>query len=88
MKVPAITTDSSGCNEVIKDNVNGFICARNSAEDLASKMEKILCLSADQLTEMGCNGRKIVLHKFDVRFTIEKYGQALNGMFENKIKAL
>jgi glycosyltransferase involved in cell wall biosynthesis len=77
MQVPAITTNSNGCKEVIKDDINGFICNKNDAEDLAFKMEKMLCLSSLQLQEMGCRGREIVLHKFDVKFTIEKYSRAV-----------
>jgi glycosyltransferase involved in cell wall biosynthesis len=80
MQLPVITTDNNGCNEVIKHNINGFICGKNNAEDLASKMEKILSLTHSQLAEMGCRGREIVLNKFDVKFTIEKYDHAVNSI--------
>ena len=75
MQVPVITTDNGGCTEVIKDNINGFICYKNDATDLAIKMEKMLSLSTEELTEMGYKGRQIVSDRFDVKFIISRYKQ-------------
>jgi glycosyltransferase involved in cell wall biosynthesis len=73
MQIPAITTNNDGCTTVIKDGINGFICEMNNAEDLAAKMEKILCMQPETLQEMGQRGREFVLQKFDVKFVIEQY---------------
>lgn len=84
MQVPVITTNNNGCKEVILNNVNGFICSKNNAKDLAAKMEKVICLEPSQLAEMGCKGREIVMNKFDVKLTIEKYNQVVNKILDNK----
>ena len=75
-----ITTNSSGCKEVIKDNINGFICDKNDGEDLALKMEKMLGLTSEQLKEMGCKGREIVVNKFDIKFVVQNYEHVLTKL--------
>lgn len=84
MQLPAITTNNSGCKEVIKNNINGFICSKNNAEDLAAKMEKMLNLTPAQLAEMGRRGREIVLDKFEIQFTIAKYNEAVKNVIRKK----
>jgi glycosyltransferase involved in cell wall biosynthesis len=80
MQIPAITSDNEGCTAVIKDGINGFICEKNSAEDLAIKMEKMLHTKPDTLQKMGQSGRELILQEFDVKFVIEKYVNLINQL--------
>lgn len=83
MELPAITTYNRGCVEVVEDEVNGYLCKPNNAEDLALKMEKMMNLSPEQRAHMGKRGRAIVLEKFDVRKIIQEYANTLISAFEN-----
>lgn len=70
---PIITTDRSGCREVIDDGVNGFVVKQQDSDDLIEKIEKFLALSAEQRAEMGKAGRAKVEREFDRRIVVDKY---------------
>ena len=73
MAKPIITTDNVGCRDVVKDNLNGFICHPKDIEDLVAKIEKFIKLSSEEKKEMGKNGREVVLKNFDESIIIQKY---------------
>lgn len=75
---PIITTDRSGCREVIEDGVNGFIVKQQDSQDLINQIEKFLSLPHIQKCEMGKAGRKKVEKEFDRRIVVEKYISAIN----------
>ncbi|MDA9656065.1 glycosyltransferase family 4 protein [Flavobacteriales bacterium] len=73
MSIPIITTDVPGCNDVVEDGYNGFICEVKSSESLQKKIKKMIELSSEKRIEMGKNGRKIVIDKFDEDIIIKHY---------------
>lgn len=73
MSLPIITTDVPGCNDVVKNEYNGFICEVKSIESLKQSIKKIIELSAEKRNEMGINGRKIAISKFDENIVIQHY---------------
>lgn len=74
---PIVTTDAPGCREVVYNNFNGFLCKVKSAKDLASKMEKTVHLSYENLKEFGHQSRLIVEEVFDEKIVINKYISAI-----------
>jgi glycosyltransferase involved in cell wall biosynthesis len=82
MSLPIVATNVPGCRDVVKDGVNGFLCAPYSAQDLADKLKLMLGLSAEQLAEMGRRGREKVEHEFDEKIVIKKYREAILSIFE------
>lgn len=70
---PIVATNVPGCNNVVENNYNGFLCNLKDAEDLAVKMYDMLRLNEEALQLMGENGRKKVELQFDERFVVEKY---------------
>lgn len=74
---PIITTDRSGCKEVVDDGVNGFVVKQQDSSDLIEKIEKFLSLSLDERKKMGEAGRTKVEKEFDRRIVIEKYKKEL-----------
>jgi galacturonosyltransferase len=75
---PIITTDRSGCREVVDDNINGFIVKQNDTEDLIRKIEKFLALSHEEKMYMGLVGRKKVEREFDRTIVVNKYINEIN----------
>jgi len=73
MSLPIITTDVPGCNDVVKNEYNGFICEVKSIESLKQSIKKIIELSAEKRNKMGINGRKIAISKFDENIVIQHY---------------
>ena len=70
---PIITTDRSGCREVIDDGVNGFVVKQKDSQDLIEKIERFLALSPDERRAMGLAGRAKVEKEFDRKIVIQKY---------------
>lgn len=73
MELPIITTDNVGCREVVKHDINGFICKSQDAASLAYWMEKVVSCSAIQREKMGRFGRQLVIKKFDEQLIIKYY---------------
>ncbi len=76
---PIITTDRSGCREVIDDGVNGFIVKMKDSNDLIEKVERFINLSYEEKVQMGLNGRKKVEGEFDRQIVVEKYIEEINA---------
>lgn len=77
MEKPCITTDVTGCREIIEDGKTGLLCKVMDAKDLADKMEMMLSYSAEQREEMGRNGRKKIIREFDKQIVINSYLRAI-----------
>ncbi|MEO1055139.1 MAG: glycosyltransferase family 4 protein [Bacteroidota bacterium] len=77
---PIVATDVPGCNNVVKDDFNGFLCQLRDSDDLANKMFKMASLQDQQLERFGNNGRKLVESKFDENIVVSKYLQAISDI--------
>lgn len=73
LEKPFITSDSPGCNDVTTNGINGLLVKTGSAQDLEQKMSYLLNSSHEKRLEMGKNGRKIVLEKYDEKVIVEEY---------------
>lgn len=80
MGKPIITTDATGCREVVDDGVNGFLCRTRDAADLAEKMERVIALSADERAEMGRRGREKMEREFDEQVVFARYMAVLGEL--------
>lgn len=70
---PIITTDRSGCREVVDDGMNGFVVKQRDSEDLIQKIEKFLALTHEQKMQMGLAGRAKVEKEFDRKIVVDAY---------------
>lgn len=77
---PIITTDRSGCREVVDHGINGFVVKQRDSADLIEKIEKFLALSVEQRREMGLAGRKKVEREFDRQIVVEAYLRELEAV--------
>ena len=68
-----ITTDRSGCREIVDDGVNGYIVQQKNTQDVIEKIEKFLALSFEERKAMGLKGREKVEKEFDRNIVIGKY---------------
>jgi len=76
---PIITTNRSGCREVIDDGVNGFVAEQKNADDLVEKIESFLALNYEEKKQMGIEGRKKVEKEFDRQIVVDKYMKELGN---------
>lgn len=75
---PIITTDRSGCREVVDDGVNGFMVECKNSESLIKAIEKFLNLSWNEKKAMGKEAREKVEREFDRQIVVEKYVEEVN----------
>jgi glycosyltransferase involved in cell wall biosynthesis len=80
MGKPLITTNVPGCKETVIDGHNGFLCDVRDADDLAAKMIRLYELSDQQLHLMGQASRRLAEEKFDERYVIDKYLEAIRAV--------
>ncbi len=77
---PAITNKIGGCDQIIKNNYNGFIKKFNNEFDLAKIMINYHNLSSNKKKIFSLNGRKFAKKYFDEKKIIKQY---LNDINEN-----
>lgn len=77
---PIITTNISGCKEIVDENVSGYLVEPANSEDLIEKIEKFLTLSYDEKKEMGLAGRRKVEREFDREIVVEAYMNEINHL--------
>ena len=78
MARPIVTTNVAGCNNVVKDNYNGFLCNIKDIQDLANTMEKMHNLSFEERRTFGLKGRAHVEKSYDENVVINKYKDLVN----------
>lgn len=83
MGKPLIATDVPGCREVVEHGVNGLLCQVRDAADLAAKMLQMLQIDDETLEQMGRSSRHIAESRFDDRFVIAKYLNAVAAVTRN-----
>ena len=77
---PIITTNRSGCREVVEDGVNGYIVKKKDSVDLIDKIEKFLGISIEKRKLMGLAGRDKVEREFDRQIVVQKYLDEINNV--------
>lgn len=77
---PIITTDRSGCREIVEDGKNGYIIKQEDSQDLIEKIEKFLALSMEERKQMGICGRAKVEKEFDRQIVVDAYMKEINSL--------
>lgn len=75
---PIITTDRSGCREVIEDGFNGYMVPQQSYEELLIAVNKFISLPMDMKKQMGLNARSKVEKEFNRNIVVQKYIEEVN----------
>lgn len=70
---PVITTDRSGCREIVDDGVNGYVVEQQNSQDLIAKIEMFLQLDYEAKKQIGLEGRKKVENEFDRQIVVNAY---------------
>lgn len=73
MAKPIVATDVPGCNNVVKDGKNGYLCKLKDSADLALKMKMMHRLAPEPRAAMGAYSREFILQNFDEHIVIDKY---------------
>ena len=77
MARPVITTDMPGCRDAVDHEQTGLICTPRSADALVEAMRRMIDLDAEQLAQMGRQGRSKMEREFDQEVVHQAYREAL-----------
>ena len=70
---PVITTNVSGCKEIVNDGETGLLCNVKDAKDLETKMEKFHLMPYNAKKTMGLSARKKVENEFNREKVVNHY---------------
>ena len=70
---PIITTDRSGCREVVEDGINGYMIQEKNNVELIHAVRKFLKLCNDDRMQMGLAGRNKVEREFNRTIVVDAY---------------
>lgn len=80
MEIPCVSSNITGCNEIIQDGINGFLVEPRNNEDLYTKIE-VLIENQDIYKLMKINSRKSVVQRYEQNKlwdeTLIKYNKVL-----------
>ena len=79
MSKPVITTDVSGCKDVVDHQITGLVCEPKNADDLFHAIKNILRMSCKRKEEMGSAGREKIIEKYSNELVIKKYLEFLKN---------
>jgi len=77
---PVICSDVPGCNQVVKEGFNGFMCRAKDEQDLAKAMEKFCRLERNERRQMGRNSRSLAEMKFSENKVIAIYSETIRNV--------
>ena len=70
---PFITTDRSGCREIVDNGINGYIVRQRDSKDLIEKIIEFIKLPHIEKINMGIRGREKMQKEFDRQVVIKAY---------------
>lgn len=82
---PAITTNRSGCKEIIDNGKTGFIISERSIDELVSAIKKFIELPWETKNLMGKNARAKVEKEFDRNIVIQNYISKIEELTHLKV---
>jgi len=78
MSKPIITTNVTGCRDVVDDRENGYLVPPKDSKSLSKAIEKMISLSNEDRRVMGQKGRIKVINEFDEKIVIKHYLNVIN----------
>lgn len=82
---PIITTNRSGCKEIVDDSITGFLVEQRNSKDLIEKIEKFLMLDYKEKIQLGYNGRLKVSNEFNRVKVISAYMEEIDEVIKGGV---
>lgn len=74
---PIITSNISGCKEIVDDGINGYLVEKADSVDLIEKIEKFINITYQEKLKMSIASRKKVEQNFNREIVVNKYLQQI-----------
>ena len=69
---PIVTTDVPGCNNIVIEDFNGYLCEPKNTISLYKNLKKMINTDFKKREKMAINSRKHIEKKFDVKIINKK----------------
>lgn len=83
MKVPVIAMKGTTGEDIVTDNIDGFLVSEGDIDDLKAKLD-ILMNEKELKKKLGENGLRKVKEKFNSRTMIDKYAETFLEIIQNE----
>ena len=83
MKTPSIVTDINGCNEIIKDGINGCVIPVKNTEALQSGMKKLL-LDTKYYEVLIKNSRTSICENYEIKYIWQSLLEEYKELIKNE----
>ena len=77
---PVITTDRSGCGEIVESGKTGFIVHQQDKQDVIEKVRMFLTKDYEERKQMGVAARKKVEREFDRQIVVKAYVDEIKSL--------
>jgi galacturonosyltransferase len=77
---PIITTNRSGCKEIVDHGISGYLIEPKKQNELNNAIENFLNLSIEEKINMGKLGREKVEKEFNREFIVDEYMTLINNI--------
>ena len=81
MRVPAIATNISGCNEILINNLNGWLIEPKNHIELSKKMYFTYTMAESYFEKIRDNSRTSIVERYEQSF----FRKELLSMYKNLI---
>lgn len=85
---PIITTNRSGCREVVENGINGYIVEAKNSVDLIKKIEQFIMLPYEDKKRMGLASRDKVVQEFDRKIVVNAYMEEISKCLKVQLNNL
>jgi glycosyltransferase involved in cell wall biosynthesis len=82
--LPIVTTAVGGNNEIVHDEVNGFLVPASNSEALAGAMQRIEHLPAESRLSMGLAGRDHVTKHYSLSSVVDQWETIYRSLLQRK----
>lgn len=77
MGKPIIISDNNGMQDVLKENINGFLVKTGDISDAANKIEMMMKLDNEQISRFGAESRKIFMDHFSDEKVFQQFDRLM-----------
>ena len=81
---PVITTNRSGCKEIVEDGITGFLVEEKNTQQLTQVVDNFIQMPYEEKKKMGINARRKVENEFDRNIVVNTYMEEISKIAEEK----
>ena len=82
---PLIATDVPGCNNIVIDEYNGYLCKKGDIESLSNTLIKMINTPFDKRKIMSLKSRELIEKEFDVTIVNKRIINEINKLNNEKL---